>query len=317
MIETILFFLLLQKDIQTSIKEMVFFEESRGVYLTAWTARKEEKIISLVEDSGINTFVVDIKDYSGRVYFDILDPLLLEKLREKGVYLIARVTVFQDPLLASKRPDLAIKNIDGSLWEDDLGLAWIDPAAKEAWKEYLFVAEKALRFGFDEVNFDYIRFPSDGDLSVAVYPFWNGRERREVIKEFYSYLRENIEGKISASLFGLTTVARNDLGIGQVWEDALPYFDYLSPMIYPSHYASGFLEKENPALYPYEVVFYSLVKAKNRSSEAKIRPWLQDFNIGAVYGKEEVYLQKKAVRDALGEEYCGYLLWNPLNVYNE
>ncbi len=315
MIEAVLFFIFLQNRIVAEDYFHMSVEEKRGAYLTAWTTTREERVISLLEETDINTLVIDVKDFSGKVFFDTLSHSFLRELSDRGIYLIARVTVFQDPLFALQRSDLAIKNKDGSLWEDRLGLYWIDPAARESWEYYAQIAQRSLDYGFHEVNFDYIRFPSDGDLSSAVYPFWDGKSRREVIKSFYAYLRSNVDGKISASLFGLTTVARNDLGIGQVLEDALPYFDYISPMVYPSHYASGFLGKENPALYPYEVVYYSLARARERGNGAKIRPWLQDFNMGAVYGKEEVYLQIKAVRDALGEDYEGYLLWNSINMY--
>ncbi len=317
---------LLQAQVSPTERVLPCDHEIRGVYVTAFTiAGREERVLDLVREENINALVIDVKDFSGRVFipFDhpssrpLISPSLIDRLKDEGLYLIARVTVFQDPFFAPQNPHLAISMADGSLWKDNLGLYWIDPASTEAWDYHLRIAKESLSIGFDEVNFDYIRFPSDGPLSEAVYPLWNRLSRRDVIGDFHSFLRDNLKGeKISASLFGLTTVATGDLGIGQILEDAFLY-DYISPMVYPSHYASGFLGVANPAEHPYEVVFHSLRSAKERSEgeEVKILPWLQDFNLGAIYDREKIVLQIEAVRDALGEEYCGYLLWNSSNVY--
>lgn len=251
---------------------------------------------------------------------------LIEKLKEEGIYLIARITVFQDPILAKARPDIAIKkNSDpNSLWLDSSGIAWLDPAAQESWQYNAAIAKEAYQLGFDEINFDYIRFPSDGNLADMKFPVWQGeRSKRTVIRDFFEYLHRELEGiKISADLFGLSTVSRNDLGIGQVIEDAFDYFDYVCPMIYPSHYANGFEGYQNPALYPYEVVKVSLEGALEKLSaqeeaKAKIRPWLQDFDLGAVYDAEMVESQIKGVYDALGDDFAGFMLWNSNNIYTE
>ncbi len=303
-------------------------KEIKGVYLTAWTAvNRTDEIIQLTRETEINALIIDVKDFSGEVFLPIeesygrvrplISPSLIERLKEEDLYLIARVTVFQDPVLAKARPDLALKTREGLLWKDNLGLEWIDPGAEESWGYYVHIAKKADEIGFDEINFDYIRFPSDGSLREIVYPFFDGQSRRETIAKFYAYVRENLpESKISASIFGLTTTAQNDLGVGQFIEDAFLYFDFVTPMIYPSHYAPYYLGKENPTRYPYEVVFHSLNVAKTRGEPGKLRPWLQDFSIrGVSYGKEEVEAQIRATRDALGKNYGGYLLWSSRNVY--
>ena len=255
-------------------------------------------------------------------------PGTIKKLHQAGIYAIARITCFQDPILAQARPDLAIRRkSDGSIWLDNKGLAWIDPSKQEGWDYILSIAKDALNQGFDEVNFDYIRFPSDGNLKDMSLD--NISSESDVIESFFRYTREQLPySKISADLFGLATVRADDMGIGQLIESAYKYFDYVCPMAYPSHYGDGFNGYANPADYPYEVVFYSMDKAEERlnnfkkdhddlDANVKLRPWLQDFDMGATYDTEKVLLQMKATKDSLGKDYSGYFLWNPSNVYNK
>jgi hypothetical protein len=316
--------------------QKVLPDKIMAVYLTSWSASDSSRIdyvVDLAKKTEINAVVIDIKDWSGRVPYGTNVSLikdygaerviikdikgLIERLHREGLYVIARITVFQDPVLAANRSDLAVKDLSGGVWYDYHGLAWIDPTKKEGWDYNIALAKDAASNGFDEINFDYIRFPSDGDLSnmeVGNIP------KNEVIKSFYQYLRTELKGtRISADLFGLTTVNSDGLGIGQVITDAYQYFDYVCPMVYPSHYASGFIGFENPVDHPFEVVAYSMAKAKIKlgDSNSKIRPWLQDFDLGAVYDTEKVYLQIKAVKDILTDKYYGYMLWSPTNWYNE
>ena len=281
---------------------------------------------------------------------------LIKKLHDEGVYVIARIAVFQDPMLAKVRPDLAIHKkskisslptsssafvSSSTLWYDNKKLAWIDPAAKEAWDYNIAIAKDAVARGFDEINFDYIRFASDGDLKDMAFPFYNSKTtlKRKVMKNFFEYLRIELAGvKISADLFGLTAVNKDDMGIGQVIEDAYVNFDYVAPMVYPSHYFSGFLNYKNPALFPYEVVGYSMEKALNRlttynlqlttstsdvsnsGSSVKLRPWLQDFDLGASYNADKVKKEIQAVYDSASstpELINGFMLWNASNVYTK
>jgi hypothetical protein len=317
----------------------------KTVYATSWSVSKESYIdylVDIIKKTEINGVVIDIKDWSGYLAYDTNIPevekygaeslrikdieSLIEKLKEEKAYLIARITVFQDPILAQARPELAVKKISepNSLWLDNFGLAWIDPAVKESWDYNIAIAKEAYQLGFDEINFDYIRFPSDGNLLDMDFPEWDRESgKRMVIKDFFQYLRQELDGiKISADLFGLATISTDDLGIGQVIEDAFDYFDYVCPMVYPSHYAFGFQEYQNPALYPYEVVNISIEKALKRlmareNTTAKIRPWLQDFSLGANYDAEMVKAQIKATYDALEEDYAGFMLWNPSNFYTQ
>ncbi|MBI5079414.1 putative glycoside hydrolase [Candidatus Wolfebacteria bacterium] len=352
----------------------------KAVYLTGWSAgsnKKIDQIIDLIKNTELNAVVIDIKDYSGYVAYDIDLPeikkygakkqmifkinSLIKKLHDENIYIIARITVFQDPILAKARPDLAIHSKNkcqildakcqmslSTLWFDRKGLAWIDPAAKEAQDYNIAIAKDAASRGFDELNFDYIRFASDGNLEDMIFPHWQKTvSKKETIKSFFKYLREQLpDVKISADLFGLVTIQNDDLGIGQIIEDAYAYFDYVSPMVYPSHYAIGFLNYKNPAQYPYEVVKYSIESALNRlkiydlklknttstnassteknlqssifNLQSKLRPWLQDFDLGAKYDATMVKNQIQAIYDAASstpELINGWMLWNPSNIY--
>lgn len=345
-------------------------EVIKGIYITGWSAgsaSRIDKLIDVIKRTEINAVVIDIKDYSGYVSYRtgipevaasgaenelrIVQPnALIKKLHDNGIYVIARQTVFQDPILAKAHPEWALQNASsGATWKDNKGLPWMDAAGKPTWDYNVAIAKDALARGFDEVNFDYIRFASDGDLGKIKYPFWDKKSTRAaVIKSFFKYLRENLAGeKISADLFGLATIDTwDDLGIGQVIESAYEYFDYISPMVYPSHYAKGFSGFQNPATHPYEVVKLSMDKALTRIAatnkivigttvvgtttveqvqevpkfSSKLRPWLQDFDLGATYDASMVRAQIQATDDSLlgtPAHYNGWLLWDPSNTYTE
>jgi len=303
----------------------------RAVYITGWSARSKSYLNyleNLFETTEINAVVVDIKDYSGKISYKsgIIKNIddLIRFFHDRNIYVIGRISVFEDPEFSKERPDLAIYDKSKSkdkkeLWLDNHKLSWLDPSSPEVWDYNISLAKDAFMHGFDEINFDYIRFPSDGKTKNMGFPFWSGKiPIHEVLGDFYAYLREELTGEIiSADLFGQTTVNYDDLGIGQIIEDASLYFDYICPMVYPSHFAPGFLGYENPAEYPYEVVKYSLNSALNRIPSVKIRPWLQEFNMGAYYTPEMVRLQIKASKDALKESYSGYMLWSPSNIYSK
>jgi len=341
-------------------------EDIKALYATSYAAGTPslmDEIIKTAEKTEINAIVIDLKDYSGYLGYntDLEKPKeylavelrikylnkLIKELHDKNIYLIARIAVFQDPRLAKARPDLAVKNKEGEVWKDRKGLTWVDPNSKEAWDYNASIAEEAFNRGFDEVNFDYIRFPSDGNgVSGLVYPFWNKNEeeKRTVMKNFFRFLKEKFpERPISGDVFGQTTVDKEDLGIGQVLEDAYDYFDYVAPMIYPSHFENGFIGYKNPAEYPEEVIKYSLQEAVKRIEEhellrqrdarnstttpemlldeekkvvrKKIRPWLQDFDLGAVYTPEMIRKEITGVKEA--GLIDSWMIWNPKNVYKK
>ena len=327
----------------------------QAIYLTQWSAASVtqiERLVILARARRVNAVVIDIKDATGYVAFDTSVPdvrrygarrisirkieRLVQRLHAEGLYVIARIVVFEDPRLAVARPDLAVHRLSqmepgkesmtsSTLWLDRRGLAWIDPASRDAWDYNIAIARDAASRGFDEINFDYIRFPSDGDLRDMYFPRWDGvQDRHEVIGDFFACLRRSLpDVMISADLFGLATVDNSDLGIGQIIEDAFRYFDYVCPMVYPSHFARGFLGEPNPASSPFKVVFYSMKSAHKRlqalpgglQNRARLRPWLQDFDIGADYDVDMVKAQIEAVREALAEQYVGFMVWNPLNRY--
>jgi hypothetical protein len=321
----------------------------KAVYVTGWSAGTKkylDYLSNLFEKTEINAVVIDVKGSSGYVTYnsgaeevkkynlnrnEISDiDSLVRFFHNKQIYVIGRLAVFEDPVYSNARPELAIydksreKNLsDTILWKDNNGLSWLDPASKEVWDYNISLAKDAFLHGFDEINFDYIRFPSDGRVKDMGFPVWDQKKlKSQVIKEFFIYIRQKLPNeKISADLFGQTTINKDDMGIGQIIEDAFDSFDYIAPMLYPSHYAKGFIGFSNPAEYPYEVVKYSmenaLVRAKLAESKIKFRPWIQDFNMGAMYNAKMVEQEIRALKDALGENYNGFMLWNPSNIYTQ
>ena len=329
----------------------------KGIYLTSWSAsspRYIQSVIALAKQGKINAVVIDIKDFSGSVAYktgipeaqayhaerNILKDVksLLISLHKENIYAIARVVVFQDPVLAKARPELAVqskekltddkKPSEDTLWKDRNNLAWIDPAAQDAWTYTAAIARNAAEQGFDEINLDYVRFPSDGNLKDMLFPIWDAKgARHETIREFLKYQKEMLgDIPLSVDFFGLSAISRDDLGVGQIIEDTYASVDIISPMVYPSHYAKGFHGYENPAEYPYGVVAYSLETAQKRlktflktqGASARvplIRPWLQDFDRGASYNEAQVRDQIQATKESLLESYNGFVLWNPANVY--
>ncbi len=333
------------------------------MYLTSWSAglkKRVEYVCELARRTGINSVVIDVKDYSGYLAYRMAVPeaqkygavrvairdidWVVNRFHQDNIYTIARITVFQDPVLAAARPELAVHRKSllhggapaskATLWLDRKGLAWIDPAARPAWEYIVRVARDARAHGFDELNFDYIRFPSDGNLKDMVFPMWDGKAPKPaVIRSFFKYLRRELaDVTISADLFGLATVNDDDLGIGQVIEDAYANFDAVCPMVYPSHFARGFRGYPNPAEHPYEVIKYSMTRAVERLRQlrtpktdgaadgapvraGKLRPWIQDFHLGARYDAGRVRAEIRAAQEALGDDYAGYLVWAPSNVY--
>ena len=325
----------------------------KAVYLTGWSGGNEAKIrevVSLSKAGKINAVVVDIKDFSGQTFVFPRPNALLKRLHDENIYVIARLAVFQDQVLTKARPELAVKSIklgqsataSDDLWRDNKGLAWIDPAASASWGYNIEIARDAWDRGFDEINFDYIRFPTDGDMPDRKFPVWDGKRlMSSVMREFFRAIRSELpEAVISADLFGLAATSFYDFGVGQMIEDAYDHFDFVSPMLYPSHFPLSFLgppmqsslsadlEYKKPAEHPYEVVRKSMDTAILRlesrlGSKAALRPWLQDFDLGADYDADKVRAQIQAVVDSFGGEnppaggvdYRGFMLWNPANVY--
>ncbi len=316
-------------------------EAVKAIYVSAWVAGSSKyitPIISMIDTTELNSIVIDVLDSTGRVSFPMNNELvtslgsaekrigdvrgLISKLHSKNIYVIGRISVFQDPYMTSKKPEWAVTKLsDGKVWKDKKGLSFLDPTNKEVWQYKSAVARTAYEMGFDEINFDYIRYPSDGNIRDINYKLASGATRASNIEKFFIFLSEDMKKgdtiPISADLFGLATVSTDDLGIGQVLEKALPYFDYVAPMVYPSHFANGWNGYKNPADYPYEVIHKSMssavAKAKAIGQDpAKLRPWLQDFDLGAKYTSDKVRAQMKGTYDS---GLNSWMLWDPGNSY--
>lgn len=314
----------------------------KGIYLTASSANSAEKldsIIKLIDETELNAVVIDIKDYTGYVLYDsqvplvkklktsktVIDdvPAVIKKLHEHNIYTIARQTVFQDPVLAEAKPEWAITNKKGGVWHDDKGLSWVDATREEVWKYNVAIAAEAIALGFDEINFDYVRFPSDGNMSLVKYN--TSEARYKTMGKFYTYLGEELKDEpawISVDFFGLTMDAKgtNDLGIGQRLVDAVDNVDYICPMMYPSHYGAGYAGLENPAANPAKVFKTGLKKGMPafKDKRAKVRPWIQAFNIGAVYDENKFDNKIRAQIDEIEKvSDSGWLMWNAANRYSD
>ena len=317
-------------------------ESLRAIYMTSWVAGTpslRDDLLKLVKETEINALVVDIKDATGRIAYAPLDQKLVEigakeeriknlpeflaELHRAGIYVIGRVAVFQDPYFVSRFPSEAVKVADGSkVWADHKGLSWIDPNSHLMWEYAAAIGLDAYAQGFDEINFDYIRFPSDGNMKDISFPMSGVGEKPLVLKSFFAYLKEIFEKEnipISADIFGMVTTNTDDLNIGQVFENTLPYFDYVYPMVYPSHFPAGWAGFKNPAASPGEVITKSMGSAVARlkvasSTKAELAPWLQDFDLGADYDAKMVRAQIEATY-ALGLD--SWLIWNASNRYTK
>lgn len=252
----------------------------------AGTPSFRAELVKLIDETELNSVMIDIKDYSGKLSFTPKDPMFAESvsdtcgasdmeafikmLHEKNIYVIGRITVFQDPFYAKKHPELAVHLVSNhdAVWKDNKGLAFIDVSAKPYWEYIVKLSKEAYDIGFDELNYDYIRFPSDGPMKDAYYSWSQGLSKPEALERFFSHLHANVKpfGVVtSADLFGMVTTNTDDLNIGQQLERALPYFDYIAPMVYPSHYPPNFNGWKNPNAYPYELIKFVMGSAVERT----------------------------------------------------
>ena len=309
----------------------------KGLYLTAYSAgspKKIDEIIDLIKKTELNSVVIDIKDYSGKILYGSRVPLvnqlktkdnrlgdaraLIKKLHDNDIYVIARQTVFQDPVLAEKKPEWSVKDINGGLWRDKKGLAWVDPTQKAVWNYNLAIAKEAIQLGFDEINFDYVRFPSDGDMSRASFAL-NGRTKQKVMRDFFQFLNQKLANQpawISIDMFGFVMERFDGMSIGQRLVDAVDNVDYICPMMYPSHYPIGHLGFDNPAEHPAEVIENGMKVGLPYfdGKRAEVRPWIQAFDIGAMYSDGQLI---RAQIDAVEQQSdAGWLMWNAANRYS-
>jgi hypothetical protein len=306
--------------------------EMRGVHVTMDLASLPGKLQQYLALRGLNTIEVDVKDENGRVGFvpssvplarrtGAAGPFYKAKhmaglAHARGVYLIGRIVTFEDPVLAEQRPELAVRTSDGSVWRTTAGLGWTNPYDRRVWRYNVDLAEAAARAGFDEIQFDYVRFPSDGDLSAIRYPGLHAQSMAWTIPAFLQYASKRLRPlgvRMSVDVFGLS--ATRDLGIGQLPRRLSGHVDAIYPMVYPSHYGAGEQGLPDPNAVPGETVRRSLIDFETalEGRKARLTPWLQDFSLGRDYTLADVRDQVATTR-ALRTH--GFLLWNPEGVYH-
>ncbi len=356
----------------------------KAIYMSscvAGTPSFRSDLVALIDSTEVNAVMIDIKDFSGTISFRPEHPEWLPawessrcgardmkefvaSLHAQGIYVIGRITVFQDPFHAERAPHLAVKRRDGeTIWRDGKGLAFIDVAAKEHWDHIIALSVDSYNLGFDELNYDYVRYPSDGNMQDISFPHTAGsqwpHDKQANLEAFFSYLhtamgepdrfasvRHENTGRatstpyLSADLFGMTTTNYDDLSIGQILERAVPYFDAVAPMVYPSHYPDNYLGYPDPNLVPYEIVHHAMRSGVNRLAApttrvngflhtavgtsspgvyqkpiypaAKLRTWIQDFDYGGDYDAADVRAQIQASYDA---GVTSWMIWAPSNRY--
>lgn len=293
--------------------------------------------LELIDRTELNALVIDVKGDRGMIPYKSSVALareigaqrittvrdvheLIESLRGRGIYLIARIVVFKDDLLAQARPDLAVKTTSGALWRDHEQLAWVDPFRQEVWNYNLEIAEEAAALGFDEIQFDYVRLPDASDLAFSQIS--TEESRVAAIAGFLVAAKRRLAPYtvfVAADLFGYVCWNLDDTHIGQRLETLAPILDYLSPMLYPSGFQYGIPGFRDPVAHPREIVALSLQRAIERTglSPLRFRPWLQAFRDYAFDRREitekEIRLQITAA-ESLGSD--GWMLWNPHNTYS-
>jgi hypothetical protein len=358
-------------------------EQVKAIYMTscvAGTPSFRQQLVKLAQETEINSIVIDIKDYSGTISFppesEAWKPTwenarcgtrdmkeLVEMLHHNNIFVIARITVFQDPFYAPLHPDQAVQRGDRTVWKDHKGLSFVDVASKQYWDHIIELSKEVYNIGFDELNFDYVRYPSDGNMSDIYFPQSMagpyGGDKQANLEAFFKYLNERLDDETlfasvrhentgrasstpwtSADLFGMTTTNYDDLSIGQVQDRAAPYFDFIAPMVYPSHYPKSFLGLGNPNDHPYKVVYHAMKTGVDRMQSdttpmqgflherigtstpalykkptyggERLRTWIQDFDYGGDYDAADVRAQIQASYDA---GVNSWMIWAPSNIY--
>ncbi len=317
----------------------------KGIYISAYVAGTPSMVDSLLEkidQTEINTLVIDLKDDFGRVACEMDSPLvkelgsvrvhirdmeeLMEKLRERNIYAIARIPAFRDAYLGQVRPQWCVQYADGSVFTDRDGNSWVNPYKEEAWDYLVEIGTQAKRLGFQEVQFDYLRFCTETSMKDVVFDEADtrGRSRTDVICEFMEYAYRKLKAQglfVSADVYGsIINSSVNANAVGQIYGQLAKHVDYISPMIYPSHYGDGYYGIDHPDMHPYETITAALQASRKeiyyaregQEHVAEVRPWLQDFTASWLnhyipYGPDQVREQIQATYDA---GYDEWLLWD-------
>jgi len=314
---------------------------ARGLYVFRFGAntRRLKHLIGIADSTEINALIIDVKDEFGLNY-ESSDPMvkknagtqvkahnlgaLVDTIRAHGILPVARIVVFKDSVTARNNPNHTIRKADGSPWHDKKGQTWVNPYANAIWEYNFRVAEEAIKMGFGEIQFDYIRFPEPyKSLPSQVFPEQRGRTKPQVLSEFLSAARDRFAKlgvRTTADIFGLVTTVGGTLEVGQRWEPIAQSVDVVLPMVYPSHYPPGSFQLPHPNADPYDVVHIAVSRARERDEKLGIkgehvRPWLQAFSIGnPKYGPHEIEEQKRGVYDA---GFDGWVLWEPGSRYDK
>lgn len=319
----------------------------KGIYVTGPMAGNDafENLLTLVDETELNAMVIDVKNDGGEITYKMNQETaramgacinyirdmegFIARLKEHGVYTIARIVCFKDPYLAANYPELALKTPDGTAVVDGHGLAWVNPYKEEVWEYLVDVAKKAGEIGFDEIQFDYVRFPIGSVADAADYGVdMTTYTKQQAITGFLSYAVEELRAvglPVTADVFG--TIIGNETDVKQVGQDYVELgetIDAICPMVYPSHYGNGVFGLAVPDAQPYETVLAAMNDSAEELSgipeekRAVVRPWLQAFTANWVdgyisYGGEQIRQQIQAVYDAGYEEW---ILWNASNRYS-
>lgn len=327
--------------------------EVKGIFVTgavAGTQNTMPALTQMVEDTSLNAMVIDIKNDSGEVTYSMGLPLaeeigaqtryvadmpqLVRQLKEKGIYLIARIVAFKDPILAEQKPDYAVKNPDGSVFHDNNDLAWVNPYREEVWDYLIDLSKKAVELGFDEIQYDYIRFSTASGIAEADFgEAAEGKTRQDAITGFLTKAYETLAPMgvyVSADVFGTIICNENDGKlIGQDYVEMAKHCDYICPMVYPSHYVNDAYGIPVPDAAPYDLIYASVADGEQKLDAvreadpqvhiARQRPWLQAFTATWVdghisYGGQQLQDQIRGAADAGVNEW---LLWNAANNYDK
>jgi hypothetical protein len=338
-----------ETDIEEDAANVIDPVQVKGIYVTSLTdgSDKLKQLIEIADTTEINAMVIDVKDDQGRITYAMDSKMaqeieattnqisdiekLIVQLKSKDIYLIARITAFKDSYLAEQKNEWAIKNKDGTLYRDSNGDCWVNPYARGAWDYLVNVAMQAAKIGFDEIQFDHIRFPTGSRASKADY----GEEaenitKENIILEFTKFAYEQLKPlgvSVSADVYGSIIYSSTEAALlGQNYEEMAKYLDYICPLIYPSNFKEGIYGVKYPDLEPYKIVSEVLKASKeklalNPRNEhlAIVRPWLQDFTATWIehhqkYGKKEL---KEQIAGVYAAGYKEWMIWNSESEFTE
>lgn len=316
----------------------------KALYVNAWAfgSPKFFQLVHLADSTEINAFVIDVKDDTGCLLYpsevvvaqeigatkcvrtkDVKSRL--DTLHAHDIYAIARIVVAKDPLLAERKPQWSVQHVNGGLWRDRINIAWVDAYNDSVWIYAAQLATEAVQLGFSEVQFDYVRFPDEPKEAMAQAIFTArkpGETQRAGVQNGIAILTKRLQPlgvPVTFDIFGLTSSATGDLGIGQVWEDFITVADVVLPMVYPSHYYRGSYGLAVPNAEPYRVVRQALTEAIERSkpyaNAATIRPYLQAFTLGRRKPRYTPHEIREQIRAAEELGIDTWVLWNPRSVY--